>query len=66
MATATPKPTVYPIPVSDARVFQVGENLVVEGFPYVVVAVDDPARMIFARPLGKRRQRRAAVRAAFR
>jgi len=65
MRIAEQKPNTFPMVVEDSRDIVVGHPVVVEGCRYLVVGVDDGTNTLFVKPMGKRKERRAAIRKTF-
>lgn len=58
-------PTTYAVPLANAKRWNIGESLVINGGRFLIVAVDDSISTLFVRPTGKRKERRESVRKAF-
>jgi hypothetical protein len=65
MRIAGQKPNTFPMVVTDSRNIAAGQPVVVEGCRYMVVGVDDGTNTLFVKPMGKRKERRAAIRKTF-
>ena len=63
MKIAPEKPNTFPIPVLNPDLWVIGSIVVQRGYQWRIVGKE--AGLVLAQPIGKRRERRAAVRAVF-